>query len=172
VADAHLAATRSPDRGGARLALTNPGGMRADLRCDAGPCEVRYADAFAAQPFGNSLVVMTLTGAQIVGILEQQFSGLNAQRARVLQPSAGFEWDWRSPTSKLQLLFLEEDLPSDDSRERELARFMGLLWLKGCASRWKMPKSSDTIAPILIIDRSRVSHTLPPPNLVCLLAGI
>ena len=96
VADAHLAATRSPDRGGARLALTNPGGMRADLRCDAGPCEVRYADAFAAQPFGNSLVVMTLTGAQILAVLEQQFTGVNAARPRVLQPSAGFEIRWRA----------------------------------------------------------------------------
>jgi len=98
VADAQLAATRAPERGGARIALTNPGGMRADLPCSpaAAPCLVRFSEAFAAQPFGNGLVVMTLTGAQIVAILEQQFSGLNAQRARVLQPSAGFEWDWRA----------------------------------------------------------------------------
>ena len=96
VADAHLAATRAPEHGGARFALTNPGGMRADLRCDAGPCEVRYAEAFAAQPFGNSLVVMTLSGAQILAVLEQQFTGVNAPRPRVLQPSAGFEVRWRA----------------------------------------------------------------------------
>jgi len=98
VADAQLAATRAPERGGARIALTNPGGMRADLPCPSAsaPCVVRYADAFAAQPFGNGLVVMTLTGAQLIAILEQQFSGLNAQRPRVLQPSTGFEWDWRA----------------------------------------------------------------------------
>ncbi len=98
VADAQLAATRAPERGGARIALTNPGGMRADLPCPpaAAPCLARYSEAFAAQPFGNGLVVMTLTGAQLVAILEQQFSGLNAQRARVLQPSEGFEWGWRA----------------------------------------------------------------------------
>ena len=57
---------------------------------------MRFSEAFSAQPFGNVLVVMTLTGAQLVTILEQQFSGLNAQRPRVLQPSAGFEWGWRA----------------------------------------------------------------------------
>lgn len=98
VADGQLAATRAPERGGARIALTNPGGMRADLRCEAAaaPCTVRVADAFAAQPFGNGLVVMTLTGAQLLAALEQQFSGINAARPRVLQPSAGFEWSWRA----------------------------------------------------------------------------
>lgn len=98
VADAQLAATRAPDRGGARIALTNPGGLRADLRCDAAaaPCTVRVADAFAAQPFGNALVVMTLSGAQLLAALEQQFSGINAARPRVLQPSAGFGWTWRA----------------------------------------------------------------------------
>jgi 5'-nucleotidase len=98
VADAQLAATRAPGDGGARIALTNPGGLRADLRCEAAaaPCTVRVADAFGAQPFGNGLVAMTLTGAQLLAALEQQFSGVNAARPRVLQPSSGFEWSWRA----------------------------------------------------------------------------
>jgi 5'-nucleotidase len=98
VADAQLAATRAPERGGARIALMNPGGLRADLRCEraAAPCTVRVADAFAAQPFGNALVVMTLTGARLLEALEQQFAGVNAGRPRPLQPSAGFEWAWRA----------------------------------------------------------------------------
>ncbi|HYF57641.1 MAG TPA: bifunctional metallophosphatase/5'-nucleotidase [Burkholderiaceae bacterium] len=96
VADAQLAATRDPARGGARLALTNPGGLREDLACEGTPCAVRFGDAFAAQPFGNALVVMTLTGAQLLAVLEQQFVGPNAQRPRLLQPSAGFGWRWRA----------------------------------------------------------------------------
>jgi len=104
VADAHLAVTRDPARGGARIALTNPGGLRADLRCAASetPCVVRFGDAFAAQPFGNSLVVMTLTGAQLLAALEEQFAGVNAQRPRVLQPSAGFAFGWSAsaPTGR------------------------------------------------------------------------
>ena len=97
VADAQLAATREPARGAARIAFTNPGGLRADLVCAAAdaPCPVRFGDAFAAQPFGNSLVVMTLTGAQLRAVLEQQFTGTNAERPRILQPSAGFTFSWR-----------------------------------------------------------------------------
>jgi 5'-nucleotidase len=97
VADAQLAATRAPAQGGARIALMNPGGLRADLRCAGGapPCAVSFGQVFGAQPFGNSLVVMTLTGTQLVALLEQQFTGPNATRPRILQPSSGFGWGWR-----------------------------------------------------------------------------
>jgi 5'-nucleotidase len=90
IADAQLAATSSPETGGAQIAFMNPGGIRTDL--DAGP--VTYGEAFAVQPFGNSLVTLSLTGAQIDTLLEQQFSGANAGRPRVLQPSAGFAYTW------------------------------------------------------------------------------
>jgi 5'-nucleotidase len=98
VADAQLAATRETAHGGAQIALMNPGGLRKDLDCPRAlaPCGVRMEDAFAVQPFGNSLVVMTLTGAQLLQSLEQQFTGLNAGRPRMLQPSAGFGWAWRA----------------------------------------------------------------------------
>ena len=90
IADAQLAATSSPETGGAQIAFMNPGGIRTDL--DAGP--VTYGEAFSVQPFGNSLVTLTLTGAQIDTLLEQQFSGANAGRPRILQPSAGFSYTW------------------------------------------------------------------------------
>jgi 5'-nucleotidase len=73
IADAQLAATAPANLGGAQLALMNAGGIRADL--DAGP--VTYGEAFSVQPFGNSLVTMTLTGAQLDAVLEQQFTGGN-----------------------------------------------------------------------------------------------
>jgi 5'-nucleotidase len=56
---------------------------------------VTYGEAFAVQPFGNSLVTMTLTGAQIEATLEQQFCGKNDGTARkVLLPSAGIHYTW------------------------------------------------------------------------------
>ena len=94
IADAQLAATRSPERGGAVIALMNPGGIRADFPCEAGPCNLTFGQAFTAQPFGNSLVVMTLTGAQLKALLEQQATGVNAARPRMLQPSEGFTYTW------------------------------------------------------------------------------
>ena len=53
---------------------------------------VTYADLFAVQPFGNVLVTLTLTGAQIKTLLEQQW--LNQPKPRVLQVSDGFSYTW------------------------------------------------------------------------------
>jgi 2',3'-cyclic-nucleotide 2'-phosphodiesterase (5'-nucleotidase family) len=77
IADAQLAATRDPGNGGAQIAFMNPGGVRADVDYEQisggeSPGQVTYAEAFAVQPFGNLLVTMDLTGAQIERLLEQQ----------------------------------------------------------------------------------------------------
>lgn len=91
VADAHLAATRAPEAGGAQIAFTNEAGLRADIiPSDDG--SVTYGHLISAQPFGNNLVVKSFTGSQIRALLEQQFaSGTNTIQAPVmLQPSEGF----------------------------------------------------------------------------------
>ena len=56
--------------------------------------DVRYADAFSMMPFGNNLVVMTLTGAQLKTVIEQQFAGPNRAGGRpaALGPSEGFRY--------------------------------------------------------------------------------
>jgi 5'-nucleotidase len=73
----------------------NPGGIRADLPFNAGGF-VTYGDAFTVQPFGNSLVTLTLTGAQIKTMLETQFANCLGQTSfdRILQVSAGFSYTW------------------------------------------------------------------------------
>ena len=95
IADSQLAATRAPADGGAQLALMNPGGIRSDLECrGTPPCAVTFGQVFTMQPFGNSLVVMTLTGAQLKALLEsQQKAGGDMT---VLQPSEGFGYTWQS----------------------------------------------------------------------------
>jgi 5'-nucleotidase len=95
VADAQLAATRAAADGGAQLALMNPGGLRAALSppLDAqGQGEVRYEDLFAVQPFYNNLVTLSLSGAQLLQVLEQQW--LSQPRPRILQVSNGFAYTW------------------------------------------------------------------------------
>jgi 5'-nucleotidase len=89
VADAQLAATRAPDRGGAQVAFMNPGGLRADL-VPAADGSITYGQIFAVQPFGNTAIVKTMTGRQIVDLLEQQFEGGShtVQNPKLLQPSA------------------------------------------------------------------------------------
>jgi 5'-nucleotidase len=88
IADAQLAATKDL---GAQLALMNPGGVRADLGMPADGL-VRYEDLFAVQPFYNNLVTMTLSGAQLLQVLEQQW--LNQPRPRLLHVSRGFSYTW------------------------------------------------------------------------------
>jgi 5'-nucleotidase len=91
IADAQLAATRADANGGAVIAFTNPGGVRTDIPWKDGGA-VTYADVFASQPFRNHLVTLTLTGAQIKGMLEQQW--LDSKRPRILQVSRGFNYTW------------------------------------------------------------------------------
>jgi 5'-nucleotidase len=100
IADAQLEATSLPANGGAVVAFMNRGGIRAAITyasITGGEAvgEVTYGEAFDVQPFGNSLVTMTLTGAQMKTILEQQWLDQPANRKpRILQPSAGFHYTW------------------------------------------------------------------------------
>ena len=91
VADAQLAATRDPAKGGADLAFINSGGVRTRF-APAADGSVTYGQIFALQPFGNSLVVLEMTGADLKRLLEQQFTA--ASPATIAQslliPSAGF----------------------------------------------------------------------------------
>ena len=96
VCDAQLYDTAPPDRGGAVVAFTNTGGIRADLTYDKQyyqelPGEITYGEAFEVQPFYNNLVTMDLTGTQIDMLLEQQFT---QSPYNILQVSAGFTYQW------------------------------------------------------------------------------
>lgn len=96
IADIQLDATRAKERGGAQIAFMNPGGIRTSLTHaasgDEGDGVVTYTEAHTVQPFGNSIVTLTLTGAQLHDLLEQQWVGQD--RVRLLQVSAGFTYAW------------------------------------------------------------------------------
>jgi 5'-nucleotidase len=92
IADAQLAWTRPAARGGADLSFINTGGARTDLipRADG---SITYGQIFALEPFGNTLVVRTFTGAQLKALLDQQFEGETAKlRGSTLVPSANFHF--------------------------------------------------------------------------------
>ncbi len=103
IADAMLAATSAPEAGGAQLALMNGGGVRSpgfSFRSSAageGDGNVTFGEAFTVQPFGNDLVTLTLTAADLRGVLEEQFAGCGGQpsgNTRVMLASAGFNSTW------------------------------------------------------------------------------
>jgi 5'-nucleotidase len=100
IADAQLAATAPEGHGSAVIAFMNRGGVRTPgftfaASAGEGDGNVTYGEAFTAQPFGNSLVTMTLTALGIKNVLEQQFAGCRGQSGtRILLPSAGFKYAW------------------------------------------------------------------------------
>lgn len=81
VADAQLWST---SQNGAQIAFMNPGGVRTDLTYAASGTEgdgvVTYGEAFAFQPFGNTLVTIPMTGAQVVSVLEDQCQPAGSSR--------------------------------------------------------------------------------------------
>ena len=99
IADAQLEATKPANKGGAVVAFMNPGGIRADFTFNQQsggeqPGQVTFGEAFTVQPFGNTLVVKTMTGAQIKTLLEQQFDNPSVGADRILQVSAGFTYTY------------------------------------------------------------------------------
>ena len=98
IADAQLQATQPAPLGAAVIAFMNAGGVRSPGFAVAGasyPYDVTYGDAFTVQPFGNTLVTVTLTAQQLKNVLEQQFSGcMNQSAQRILQVSNGLRYSW------------------------------------------------------------------------------
>lgn len=94
LADAQLAATQGT---GAQIALVSPTSIGADLlfassRDHEGDGVVTYREARAVQPAREQLVTLTLTGAQIYGLLEQQFTDTGVRL--LLSPSATLHYTY------------------------------------------------------------------------------
>jgi 5'-nucleotidase len=97
IADAQLEATSAA---GAQIAITNPGGIRQDLTYAQNPTVgegdgvVTYAEAFQVQPFANIMQTITLTGAQLDAVLEQQWQpqANGSTTIRILQISSSLHY--------------------------------------------------------------------------------
>ncbi len=87
IADAQLHAGRAH---AAELACNNPGSVRQHLPASPNSEPVSYADAYAAQPFGNELIVVEISGADLLSLLEQQW-GTRPARS-LFSCSAGFSY--------------------------------------------------------------------------------
>ncbi|WP_308638559.1 bifunctional 2',3'-cyclic-nucleotide 2'-phosphodiesterase/3'-nucleotidase [Paenibacillus silvisoli] len=96
------------------FAFMNPGGIRADLPAGS----VLYSDLFRIQPFGNQLVKMTLTGAQIRTLLQQQW-GDTPDKTKTLQ-IAGLKYtaDFSKQIAERVVSLTKEDgTPINDTDE-------------------------------------------------------
>jgi len=126
IADAQLAAMTEPALGGAQIAFMNPGGIRAPVTPTAAG-EVHFGDLYASQPFGNMLIVKTLTGAQIRQALEYQFE--RGARPTILSVSQGFRYRFDSsrPAGQRTFDLTLDGKPISDSASYRVAmsNFMG-----------------------------------------------
>jgi 5'-nucleotidase len=91
IADAVAAAMREH---GVQIGFMNPGGIRKDLETGAGGV-VSFGQAQAVLPFGNTLVMLDLTGAQLRSMLEQQWDR-PAKDQYILQVSSSLSYAWDS----------------------------------------------------------------------------
>jgi 5'-nucleotidase len=91
IADAVAAAMREQ---GVQIGFMNPGGIRKDLETGAGGV-VSFGQAQAVLPFGNTLVVLDITGAQLRSMLEQQWDR-PAKDQYILQVSSSLSYAWDS----------------------------------------------------------------------------
>lgn len=91
VANAQLSGARArPELGDPVVAFMNPGGLRTDITAG----EVTYRELFDVQPFSNTVNTITLTGAAIDDVLEQQFRGASSGTDLVLSTSDGFRYEY------------------------------------------------------------------------------
>ncbi|QNA88087.1 bifunctional metallophosphatase/5'-nucleotidase [Massilia sp. Dwa41.01b] len=96
IADAALAATRSL---GAQIGFMNNGGIRKDLEASSADLTATFGQVQAVLPFGNTLFVMDLTGAQLRRLLEQQWQRPSNSSVSLLQIShtLSYTWDEKRP---------------------------------------------------------------------------
>jgi 2',3'-cyclic-nucleotide 2'-phosphodiesterase (5'-nucleotidase family) len=96
VADMYLWATSNDDYAGtpAQIGLMNPGGLRDDLLYGTDGT-MTYRDVADVQPFANTLVTVTLTGAQLKAVLEEQWQPDGSSRPKLhLGVSEGFSYEY------------------------------------------------------------------------------
>lgn len=96
VADVYLWSTSNEDYAGtpAEIGLMNPGGLRDDLLYGTDGT-MTYRDVANVQPFANTLVTVTLTGAQLKAVLEEQWQPDGSSRPKLhLGVSDGFSYEY------------------------------------------------------------------------------
>ncbi|GGO05985.1 hypothetical protein GCM10010969_32900 [Saccharibacillus kuerlensis] len=116
IADAMRSADFGDNAEDADFAFMNPGGIRADMPKG----DITFADLAKIQPFGNTLVKLTLTGDQVKQLLQQQW-GTNADgtpNTKTLQISGlKYSADMNKPVAqRITSLTLADGTPIDPKK--------------------------------------------------------
>jgi 5'-nucleotidase len=96
IADARVAATSASPQAAA-IAFMNAGGIRSSLHFRSStvpkaPGDVTFGETYNVEPFGDLLYTETLTGAQIITLLDEQWIG--KKDVELLSVSRGLTYTW------------------------------------------------------------------------------
>jgi 5'-nucleotidase len=115
----NLVADAQREAAGTEIAFMNRDGIRRDI--DAG--EITWGEIRTAQPFGNTIVKLTMTGEQILRLLEQQWSGPHAETPYLLRVS-GLRYTYdlsRAPGRRVVEITTGDGQPLDPQRRYTVA---------------------------------------------------
>jgi 5'-nucleotidase len=148
VADGMLEGARAI-AGRVDVAMTNSGGIRNDLvpstAAQPGRLTITFGDVFNVLPFGNIVIVKTMTGDAIGRLLEQQFE----RTTRYLQVSSGFSYSWDSTKpvgSRVDRASIRIDGKPLVMTERYRVAMVDFLWNGGDEFTIAANESSDPTA--------------------------
>lgn len=104
------------ERADADVAITNAGGIRSNAVY--GPGNVTGGDVFNTLPFGNTLVTVELTGAELEETLESQVIRVgpdNPFDAEISQQVSGVKFEWNGATGEVTDLHVNGEPVDEDA---------------------------------------------------------
>ena len=113
------AALMAGQKGGAVIGLVNGGGVRASI--DQGP--ITYEEAITVQPFGNTLTLLDLTGAELKAALEYGVATWAENKGQFLSVSKGlsYTFDLAKPAGQRLVGASFNGQPLDDAKSYTVA---------------------------------------------------
>jgi len=124
VADSYLATANADLSEPIDMAFVNSGGVRTNLS-GADDGVLTFGELAAMAPFGNAIIVLEMTGAQVRNVLEQQFCDENPATIcdSVLIPSAGVQYsaDVNAPVQQRVVSLSLNGEPLDPGRRYRVA---------------------------------------------------
>lgn len=114
VADAHLAHGQKHAK--ADVAMTNSGGIRADLAVEPGRM-VTMSDLFAIQPFSNELIALTITGGQLQELIRKQLPKRPGPASLQVSHNLRYQWSQAAGAEPVLESVTFEGKPLDLARD-------------------------------------------------------
>ncbi|WP_435178313.1 bifunctional metallophosphatase/5'-nucleotidase [Halorussus sp. AFM4] len=162
---------------GADVAITNAGGIRSDSVY--GPGNITGGDVFNTLPFGNTVVSVNLTGAELKETLASQVVTLESEAGRqygaeISQQVSGvrFEWVPHNGTRQIRDVYVNAAGPDEPAewvrlRENETYEVAVNSFMKGGGDGYPLEdapvvQETDRILAEIVIDYMQAKGTISP----------